>query len=171
MTSAPRLPVTATTPTSTEFPQRVCSPPLRALKCGCSAWRDAYRAPSVGDHDVIKTLIRARNLGLEPGKLGLHFSDLTNKLHVIVHYAFSLFLIHSNRFPLLRARTRCVKQPVHREKPQLRRGDEASHPLHQGGQMKLISTEIYDPILAQRPNHDGTGQADENAHLLERNRG
>lgn len=37
--------------------------------------------------------------------------------------------------------------------------------------MKLISTEIYDPVLAQRPNHDGTGQADENAHLLARNRG
>ena len=52
----------------------------------------------LGDHDVVEALVRARDLGLEPGKLGLHFPDLADKPDVLffAHRAASIPL---NRNP------------------------------------------------------------------------
>ena len=49
-------------------------------------------------HDVVETLVGARDLGLEPGKLGLHFPDLADKPDVLffAHRAASIPL---NRSP------------------------------------------------------------------------
>ena len=111
MSSAPTLPATVAIAASAEIPPR---PPVLGLLKGADA--DILHGQplavilELGDHDVVEALVRARDLGLEPGKLGLHFPDLADKLHVVVHRPASTPLIHRSRFPASPA-GRCTHSP------------------------------------------------------------
>ena len=86
----------------------------------------------LGDHDVVEALVRARDLGLEPGKLGLHFPDLADKPDVLffAHRAASIPLNRSPHPP--EPGTGCARRPEYGASGPASRAKPSPSPPEQG---------------------------------------
>ena len=86
----------------------------------------------LGNHDVVEALVRARDLGLEPGKLGLHFPDLADKPDVLffAHRAASIPLNRNPHPP--EPGTGCARRPGYGASGPASRAKPSPSPPEQG---------------------------------------